>query len=261
MMILYSAPPSYYSMIGRLALNTAQVPFENHHMDIHVRKEQLAPWYVALNPHMTVPTLVDGKTILIDSQDILRLAATQAGNQWLDADLNLAPKIELVVKAHYAIPIERLTFCKAMLHLPILKFIFPRALGGIIKGLQARLATAKDPAALRAKIDLNESRIAYFTQGSSLQEKMAVERNRVSAYLNQLPNPSNFLFGDKPSSADIVTAVLFGRLKMIGEYSLVTNDVRGLALDQWFSRMQQQAAFQQSDIWLRFQWWRILLRG
>ena len=72
-MILYSAPPSYYSMIGRLALNAAQISFENHHMDIHVRKEQLAPWYIALNPHMTVPTLVDGKTILIDSQDILRV--------------------------------------------------------------------------------------------------------------------------------------------------------------------------------------------
>ena len=73
MMILYSAPSSYYSMIGRLALKEAQVPFENHQMDIHLRKEQLAPWYVALNPHMSVPTLVDGKTILIDSQDICLL--------------------------------------------------------------------------------------------------------------------------------------------------------------------------------------------
>ncbi|MFZ4056321.1 MAG: glutathione binding-like protein, partial [Polynucleobacter sp.] len=161
----------------------------------------------------------------------------------------------------YEIPIERLTFCKAMIHLPILRFIFPRTLRSIIKGLQARLVTAKDPAALQAKIDLNKSRIAYFTQGASLQEKMAVERKRVSTYLNQLPNPSHFLFGDKPSSADIVTAVLFGRLKMIGEYSLVTNDARGAALDQWFSRMQQQVAFQQADIWLRFQWWRILLRA
>jgi len=260
-MILYSAPPSYYSMIGRLALNTAHIPFENHHMDIHVRKEQLAPWYIALNPHMTVPTLVDGKTILIDSQDILRLAATQAGNQWLDIDVNLAPQIESVVKAHYAIPIERLTFCKAMLHLPILKFIFPRALGGIIKSLQAKLATAKNPTALQAKIDLNQSRITYFTQGASLEEKMTVERNRIGDYLNQLPTPDHFLFGNKPSSADIVTAVLFGRLKMIGEYALVTNDARGVALDQWFRRMQQELAFQLSDIWLRFQWWRILLRG
>ena len=260
MMILYSAPSSYYSMIGRLALKEAQVPFENHQMDIHLRKEQLAPWYVALNPHMSVPTLVDGKTILIDSQDILRLAANLAGNQWLDANVNLAPQIESVVKAHYEIPIERLTFCKAMMHLPILRFIFPRTLRGIIKGLQARLATAKNPAALQAKIDLNESRIAYFTQGASLQNKMAVERKHVSTYLNQLPNPSHFLFGDKPSSADIVTAVLFGRLKMIGEYSLVTNDARGAFLDQWFRRMQQQVAFQQADIWLHFQWWRILLR-
>ena len=259
-MILYSAPPSYYSMIGRLALNTAQISFENHYMDIHVRKDQLAPWYRALNPHMTVPTLVDGKIILIDSQDILHLAASLAGNQWLDVDINLASNIESVVKAHYAIPIERLTFCKAMMHLPILKYIFPRGLNSIIKGLEAQLSTAKDPAALQAKIDLNQSRIAYFTEGASLQEKIAVERNRVSAYLNQLPTPDSFLFGNKPSSADIVTAVLFGRLKMIGEYALVTNNARGTALDLWFSRMQQEAAFQQSDIWLRFQWWRILLK-
>ena len=260
-MILYSAPPSYYSMIGRLALNTAQISFENHHMDIHIRKEQLAPWYVALNPHMTVPTLVDGKTILIDSQDILRLSANLAGNQWLDIDLDLAPQIESVVKAHYAIPIERLTFCKAMIHLPILKFILPRALGKVIKGLEAQLVTAKNPTAVQAKIDLNQSRITYFTQGASLEEKMTVERNRVSAYLNQLPTPENFLFGNKPSSADVVTAILFGRLKMIGEYALVTNNTRGIALDQWFGRMQQEPAFQLSDIWLRFQWWRILLRG
>jgi glutathione S-transferase len=164
------------------------------------------------------------------------------------------------VKAHYAIPIERLTFCKVMMHLPVLKFIFPRVLGAIVKGLKIQLARSKDPAALQAKIDLNQSRIAYFTQGAGLQEKMAVERKRISAYLNQLPTPDHFLFGDKPSAADIVTAVLFGRLKMIGEYALVSNNARGTVLDQWFSRMQQHAAFQQSDIWLRFQWWRILLK-
>jgi glutathione S-transferase len=133
-------------------------------------------------------------------------------------------------------------------------------LNAIVKALEAQLASAKDPAALQAKIALNQSRIAYFTQGASLQEKMAVERNLVSTYLNLLPTPDNFLFGDKPSSADIVTAVLFGRLKMIGEYALVTNNARGAVLDRWFSRIQQQVAFQQSDIWLRFQWWRILLK-
>jgi glutathione S-transferase len=148
-----------------------------------------------------------------------------------------------------------------MIHLPILKFIFPRALGKIIKGLEAQLVSAKNPIALQAKIDLNQSRITYFTQGASLQEKMTVERNRISNYLNQLPTPDHFLFGNKPSSADVVTAVLFGRLKMIGEYALVTNNSRGVALDQWFGRIQEEPAFQLSDIWMRFQWWRILLRG
>ena len=261
MIILYSAPPSYYSMIARLALNEAQVPFKSHHMDIHMRKDQLANWYIALNPQMTVPTLVDGKSILTDSQDILHLAAILAANKWLDNDLSLASQIESVVKEHYLIPIERLTFCKAMLHLHILKFVFPRILGGIIRGLKLRLATAKDPASLQAKIDLNQSRIDYFTKGASLAEKMVAERNSVKAYLKKLPTPSNFLFGDKASSADIVTTILFGRLKMIGEYDLVTNDARGIVFDQWFSRMKKRPAFQQSDIWLRFQWWRIFLKG
>ena len=108
-----------------------------------------------------------------------------------------------------------------MIHLPILKFIFPRALGKVIKGLEAQLVTAKDPIALQAKIDLNQSRIAYFTQGASLQEKMAIERNRISAYVNQLPTPDYYLFGNKPSSADVVTAVLFGRLKLGGVPSYV----------------------------------------
>ena len=50
---------------------------------------------------------------------------------------------------------------------------------------------------------------------------MAIERNRISAYVNQLPTPDYYLFGNKPSSADVVTAVLFGRLKLGGVPSYV----------------------------------------
>jgi len=65
------------------------------------------------------------------------------------------------------------------------------------------------------------------------------------------------LFGEQTSSADVVTAVLLGRLKMIGEYGLVDRDS---ALDQWFTRMQASEPFKQSDIWMRFQPWRIVLK-
>ena len=57
-MILYNAPSSYYSMIARYALFEAGLSFENRRMDIHLAKEQLSPWYRAINPKMTVPSLV-----------------------------------------------------------------------------------------------------------------------------------------------------------------------------------------------------------
>ena len=255
-MILYNASSSYYSMIARLALIEANVPFVSRRMDIHIAKEQLSSWYMQINPHMTVPSLVDGDLILIDSSDILRLAASSAGNQWQDSDLLQNQGIEDAVKGFYSIPIEDLTFAKAMIKFPPLHFLFPKLLGHIVRNLKSQVASSKDPAATQAKIALNESRIHYFTQGNLL-DKLNVERQRVSRYLSTLPTPQNMLFGEKPSSADIVLSVLLGRLKMVGEYSLVDPYPE---LDKWFCRMQQRPSFQKADIWQKFQLWRILLK-
>jgi glutathione S-transferase len=65
------------------------------------------------------------------------------------------------------------------------------------------------------------------------------------------------LFGENTSSADVVTTVLLGRLKMIGEYGLVD---QGSSLDRWFNRMQTTPAFKQADLWIRFQPWRIIFK-
>src|SRR5262249_337269 len=102
---LYHASSSYYSMIARLALLEAGVAFTGRRMDIHIAKEQLQPWYVALNPHMTVPTLVDGEHVWRDSRDILAVAAERAGARWLRPQA----ASEAVVAAPYRLPIERLT--------------------------------------------------------------------------------------------------------------------------------------------------------
>lgn len=256
-MLLYSTPSSYYSMIARLALFESGMPFDIHYMDIHMAKEQLKPWYMALNPAMTVPTLADGDHLWTDSREILQLAATHASEHWLDADVALAPSIAAVVAAQYDVVIEDLTFAKAMVRFPLLHHIFPRVLRGAIRQLEKDLSTTTNVKAVQDKILLNIKRLDYFTDGN-LEDKLVAQRECARRFLEKLPpTPTSLLFGDKPSSADIVTAVFFGRLNMIGEYELVSPYP---LLMEWFERMQQRPAFEKADIWLRFKPWRILLR-
>lgn len=255
-MILYHAPPSYYSMVARLALLEAGVGFDSRPMDLHIAKEQLAPWYQAVNPHMTVPALVDDNTVLIDSQDILRFASAKAGSAWADREVSVSGDIEAVVQAFYAIPIEDLTFTKAMLKIPPLRFIFPRVLKKIVRKLEGELEITEYPEAVRAKIAINKKRISYFTEGS-LKDKLETERDRVTVFLNHIPVGSPLLFGDKLSSVDIVSAVLIARLAMIGEYSLLKPVP---ALNAWFERFQARPAFERADIWMKPHLFRLLLR-
>jgi hypothetical protein len=129
-------------------------------------------------------------------------------------------------------------------------------LRGVIHKLEAELSSSPDPLALTKKININRERLAYFTEGN-LADKVQIERIHIRNFVNSLPASSAMLFGAQTSSADVVTAVLLGRLKMIGEYGLVDH---GSPLDQYFARMQANNAFKQADIWMRFQPWRIVLK-
>lgn len=255
-MVLYHASPSYYSMVARLALLEAGVGFDSRLMDLHMAKEQLAPWYQAINPHMTVPALVDDNAIRVDSQDILRFASAKAGSSWLDSEAAVGGQIETVVQAFYAIPIENLTFTKAMSKVLPLRYIFPRVLDKIVKKLEGELQTAQHPEAVRAKIAINEKRITYFKKGH-LKEKLAIERDRVTAFLKDIPVAAPLLFGEKVSSADIVCAVLIARLAMIGEQALLKPVPE---LYAWFGRFQARPAFGLADIWMKPHFLRLLLR-
>jgi glutathione S-transferase len=257
-MVLYHAASSYYSMIARLALHEAGVNFENHVIDIHFAKQQLSPWYRAINPNMTVPTLVDGQEIFSDSHDILRFAATQAGLNWLDADHSKQAEIESTVNAFYAIQIENITFGKLMIKYPPLHVMFPKLLGKIIKKLNDQLSTCSDPDAVKAKIAINEGRLAFFTEGN-LSEKIDIEREHIARFLHMLPKPASqsLLYGDQISSADVECGVLLGRLAMIDEQALLKPFPD---LEAWFARLQTRPAFVKSDIWLKFHLLRALRR-
>jgi glutathione S-transferase len=242
-------------MIARYALLEAGIIFDNRRMDIHLAKEQLSDWYRLINPKMTVPSLVDDQHVWIDSSDILKCASTKADAAWMDGDKSCHEQIKQIVGAHYAIAIERLTFSKILSSFPLMRYVFLKMLRTAVNELQSQLVTTSQTALLEAKIKQNEARLSYFTTGS-LDKKLDLERDSVRQFLEQLPTPSHFLFGAKPSAADIVTVVLLARLKMIGEYDLVSSS----ELIAWFERMNKRKPYKQADIWTRFKPWRIVFK-
>ena len=251
MLELFHAAPSYYSMVARLALAEAGIPFTSRLIDIHLAKQQLSDPYRALNPHMTVPTLRGPDLLLTDSSEILAFAAAHAGDAWCDADGALAPAIGVAVQAHYAISIETLTFSKLLASRPLLKPLVKRVLSGLSRQLEQRAVhTAVDPEALRAKAQQDRDRLQTLT-ATPAAETLAAMRAQVRLYLNGLPPvpDDQWLFGNRISSADVVVAVLLARLTMAAELPLLERP----DLQRWWQRYQRRPALQAADLWTRFQ--------
>lgn len=253
MLELFHAAPSYYSMVARLALAEAQIPYVSRLLDIHLAKQQLSAAYRRLNPKMTVPTLRGPDLLLTDSADILLYAASHAATAWADAEPTLQASIQRVVDGHAGISIETLTFCKLLTGKPWLQPVITEVLSGLVRTLEQQAAQTNsraDAAALRAKAAQNRQRLATFT-ATPPAETLARMRAQVSSYLTSLPEPeaSGWLFADRISRADVLLAVFCARLTMAGELTLL--DRRDL--QQWWQRYQQRPSYAAADIWTRFQ--------
>jgi len=258
---LLNAASSFYSMVARLALVEADIPFHNHMLDIHFAKQQLSDRYRELNPQMTVPTLRGDNLLLTSSKDILQWAACQAGSSWMDSDTSFTFLINELVSSYYSISIEDLTFGKWLSTSKILAFVFPRMLASTVTRLENQLNSIDslspvDITALKNKAQLNRSRLAYFTEGSQIQ-KLEDMRLKWSNYLHTIPliESNQFILGDRFSSIDILLAVLFARLTMINETSLIDRP----DLQNWWIKVQLRGSLCVADVWMRMQRRRLLL--
>ena len=241
MLELFHAAPSYYSMVARLALAEAQIPYSSRLLDIHLAKQQFSAAYRQLNPHMTVPTLRGPDLLLTDSSDILRYAAEHTNTSWADAEPQLQPDIQAAVDGHYAISIETLTFSKLLVGKSWLKPLLTNVLSGLVKKLEHQAAcSAADADVLLAKAEQNRQRLTTLMATPATQT-LDTMREQVATYLHSLPapEPSGWLFGERVGRADVVVGVLCGRLTMAGELGLLQRS----DLQNWWQRFQQRPAF------------------
>jgi len=264
---LYHAASSYYSMIARYALALSGIDYDTRLLDIHKKREQLEDWYVALNPAMTVPTLVADDTTYTSSTDIVRFAIAQRPDCWLEStatnptDTTTRHDIGSLVDSHDAFAVERLTFNALMKKLPPLRWLFPKMLQKICDGLaqeieQGRSHSADVPTsinieALQAKLALNQSRLAYFT-GEPLSVRQERQIKLAQTFVRgfgQGPR-GQWLFGDLPSHADAVFVVFLARLRMVGLLQAVQVPE---AFVDWLEQKTQTSAFKDADIWVKLQ--------
>ncbi|MEY4684385.1 MAG: hypothetical protein RLZ25_844 [Pseudomonadota bacterium] len=249
---LHNALSSYYSMIARLALAVGGVEYTSHVMDIHRGREQLTPEYGAINPHLTVPALEAGPEILADSREILAWVVRKRPEVFMDG----GEAEQAFLEAHYAFSIEGLTFGRTMLRWPILKWVFPRLLAKMCVSLRLQQKAHPELGEVFAnKILQNEARIRFFSEGS-LKDKVEALRESAVHLIGSVPIPKGtYLFGDKPSAADVVLAVFLARLQMIGEWALVS---RRPDLIAWFEEISLTPAYKAADVWSVFSLRRVL---
>jgi glutathione S-transferase len=239
-------------MIARLALAVGGVEYTSRVMDIHRGREQLTPAYGVINPHLTVPALETGAEVLADSRAILVWVVDRKPEVFLSG----GDSEKAFLDAHYDFSIEGLTFGKTMLRWPLLKWVFPRLLAKLCDSLRAQQRNHPELSEVFAnKILQNEARIRFFSEGS-LKEKVETLRKSAGHLIASVPTPLGaYLYGEKPSAADVVLAVFMARIKMIGAWDLVSDRPDLIA---WFERISATPAYQAADVWSVFSLKRVL---
>jgi glutathione S-transferase len=242
---LHHAASSYYSGIARLALVERGVPFESVAVDIHRRKQHLAPGYARLNPNLTVPTLEAPDRVLSESRDILlfafgttEAALDDATRMWLDR--------------HYAFPIDELTFGWLLSWNPLLRRGVPRTLAATEEQLR-RLATEHADLA-----DVYGRRAEVFARRVETFDPEGVvalfgERKRAAFHLldqldELLRDGRETLVPSGYGPADVVWTVFLARL---GFVRLDAEIARRPHLARYAKAVKARPSFREADVWDR----------
>jgi tetrachloro-p-hydroquinone reductive dehalogenase len=243
---LYHAPSSYYSMIARLALAEGGIACQLVRVEIHVRMTQQRPFYIRLNPNMTVPTLVLPDRILDQSRDIAEYALG-AGAAAMDAET------KAWVDLHYSYPIEELTFGRLLARNALARVMIPKRLAAVRRRLLACAAENPDLAAIyTARAQVFAGRIRAFDPAAvaRVAEQRHAEAIGFMDRLDRaLADGRGTLVPPAYGVADIVWTVFLGRMEFAG---LGAEIGKRPALAGYWRAMQARPSFAAADIWTKF---------
>ncbi|XP_055357804.1 ganglioside-induced differentiation-associated protein 1-like isoform X2 [Paramacrobiotus metropolitanus] len=250
--VLYEFHPSYWSQMARLAFVEKDVPFARKSVDIF-KAENYQPDYVKINPACEVPAmLVNGKVVngsqaIIDYLDEIKGAKQDT-------------EVEALRKRCCALPIGELS--TGLLWHPTVvdqDFKLPDPIKGAYQLLGNRPAVIKEMMEkhpeLKEKYQEKLSRVA--ADDHLKTDKAAVEAHfktienfldDLDAQLGKNAARGQWLFGNSFTNADIVVAVLLGRLELQGTADRLFNATKRPNLARYYLALKARPSFQKECV-------------
>ena len=250
-LMLYHHPLSVCSMKVRLALEEKGLAWSGRVIDIVKKQEQLAPWYLKLNPKGVIPTFEyrNGTTkVLTDSAHIIRFIAsltegnallpkTESDNQLLDKLINMADDIDLQILSYARHP--SMVKSEKILNARITR---------------SHLMAEKYP----------ELRDNYFVcaERSENNKTFRIDKKHIEdieqstleaiTFAEAQLKKHSFLLGNTYTLADVIWTVVLSRLDLLGFNTwLDKNNFPQIA--SYYLRMQQRKSYTLAQI--QNEWW------
>jgi glutathione S-transferase len=232
-------------MIARLCLAEKEVAYDLHDVDIHIKLEQFAPEYVAMQPNMTVPVLNSNGSIIADSRMILYFV----NQHFTGADLFPvadADAIEASLELHYAFSIEDLTMGNALRKSPIARLALGR---GLAKASRKCLQMMDDHPELKdaytRKLTLEEERKRLILSDENNYAQMQQRAIGLCDMLEEQLSQHQFAASKQYSLADVVWTIFLARLVMIKFDHLI---VERKNLNEYWQRMSHRKSYAAANI-------------
>lgn len=247
--VLYHHPGSLCSQKVRLALAEKGVPHEARTIDIGPRAENFQPWYVRLNPHAVVPTLVHDGQPVTDSAKIVRYIDERFDGPPLHAgDEAAAAEEARWVDLADALPLRELSYGRV---------------GGPFGWLLRRTDGLRLKKLARLRDENPDLREAYEAKMEDVKKWFATARDpvqlgaieaRVAETLDQLQShlaSRDFIGGARYGTADVLWTVVLARLAMLGQRGAIAARP---AVAAYFDRMKARPSFTAAKVWDRTPW-------
>ena len=243
--ILYSNYSSYYSMIARLCLAEKEIAYQIHDIDIHIKMEQFAPEYVAMQPNMTVPALECTGNVITDSRQILYFV----NQHFPGADLYPAADAEAIEKSldlHYDFSIEDLTMGTALRKSPLARLALGRGLDRASRRCLRMIELHPElKEAYLKKLALEEERKRLILSKENNYVQMQQRAIDLCDMLEAQLAQHQFAASTQYSLADVVWTIFLARLVMI-KFDYLISERKNL-YDYW-QRMSSRNSYADANI-------------
>jgi glutathione S-transferase len=245
---VYHFPASLCSQKVRLALAEKGVEHRQQLVDIELRMQNYAPWYVRLNPRCVVPTLVHGDRVVTDSARIIRyIDETFEGPPLSPEDPSERARMGVWIEAQDQIDLRALSYAS-------IDGLLGAGLRRVTMPLRVRkLGRLRDDVPeLRQQYSDKLEDICRWQLAIASPERLKGIRTALEATLDRAEaqlGETAFLAAERYSLGDLAWTAVLARLRFLGLAEDLWGGGRRPRLADYYARLRARPSFKQADIW------------